>query len=215
MIDNSQKYWDAKYLNENQDLINSDKIIQPKGDFIFDDVNGIKRRFPDSLIPNGGKILDIGCGIGGFTKQIKLLKPDCEVYGIDFSEVAININRNKIPNINFLCQDVDKEISLPNNFFDAVFIRHVLEYVESPDLFVKEAMRVLKPNGLAYIVTMFLANRSPEYNNFFTTDNLPMLFFDYSTQMDVFHAVNPKCWNATIFMLKNKEIYNESIHGYL
>lgn len=214
MINNCQEYWNNKFLKENQDI----QSIQPRGDYIFDDINGTKHGFPLQQIPQGGKILDLGCGIGGFTKQIKLWRPDCEVYGIDFSEVAIQINKDKIPNINFLCEDVESGLSLPDNFFDVVFMRHVLEYVESPDRFVKEAMRVLKSGGLAYVVTMFLANRNPEYNNCFTTDSLSMMFFDYSNQMDVFHAIKGQsgnAWNATIFLVKNKEVYTESIYSYL
>lgn len=220
MINNSQEYWDNKFLKENRDLIKSTDPIQPKGDLGFIDIHGIQHIFPLQQVPQGGKIIDLGCGIGGFSKQLKLLRPECDIYGVDFSEVAIKLNKDKISNINFLHQDIEKGILFPDNFFDAVFIRHVLEYIDYPDKFIKEAIRVLKPGGLAYIVTMFLASRNPEYNNYFTTDNLPMLFSDYSNQMDIFHAIQgiqsqTKCWNVTIFMVKNKEFYSESIYSYL
>ncbi len=36
-----------------------------------------------------GKVLDIGCGAGGFIKAVKHYRPDLQVFGVDASKIAI------------------------------------------------------------------------------------------------------------------------------
>jgi len=91
------------------------------------------------------KLLDVGCGVG--TISLKLKERGFNVFGIDFSSVAIEKVREK--GINALKIDLDKEgIKFEDNFFDIVWAGDVIEHVFDPIFVLKEINRVLAPGGL-------------------------------------------------------------------
>ena len=75
---------------------------------------------------NKGKLLDVGCGEG--TVSLELRKHGFEVVGIDFSSVAVK--RAKDKGINALELDLDKDgIPFDNNYYDVVWAGDVIEHV--------------------------------------------------------------------------------------
>ena len=106
----------------------------------------IEERIMFSLLPRIGKgrLLDVGCGIG--TISLELQKRGFEVYGIDFSSVAVEKARSK--GINAVECDVD-EAGFPfeDKHFDVVWGGDVVEHVFDPIFFLEETARVVKPTG--------------------------------------------------------------------
>lgn len=101
----------------------------------------------DDLKKVKGKILDAGCGGGGFAKAIKHYRSDLEVYGIDISKKAIAHAKKDSLGVNFEVGDL---YSLPfeDGFFEAVVIEDVLEHLERPHEALDEINRVLKKGGI-------------------------------------------------------------------
>lgn len=92
------------------------------------------------------KVLDIGCDNG---RVIKLIEDDFqEVHGFDFS-----VNEPDIENVHFKEGDATKEFPYEDNTFDSVICREVLEHVTDPYHVIKEAHRVLKPDGTLLLTT--------------------------------------------------------------
>jgi len=117
-----------------------------------------------------GRLLDVGCGVG--TISIELQKKGFEVYGVDFSSVAIQ--KSRALGINAIECDVD-ESGLPfeDSYFDVVWASDVVEHVFDPLFLLEDITRVLKPTGKALIstpndmnlyrrISMFLTGRSPQ-----------------------------------------------------
>lgn len=97
---------------------------------------------------SGEKILDSGCGNGWLFEILKEKK--VEYYGVDFSEKLIEIAKKKFPQGNFQVENALK-LSFPDNYFDKVYSISVLHHLPSEEFrlqYLKEAKRVLKPNGL-------------------------------------------------------------------
>jgi len=91
------------------------------------------------------KILDIGCGNGDFT--IELLKMGFDVHGIDLSES--NFLNDRFTKVDLQTQ----KYPFPDNHFDIVFSKSVIEHLRDPDYMVDEAYRVLKPGGTFICLT--------------------------------------------------------------
>ncbi len=112
------------------------------------------RRFSEVLKvvkPVTGKILDIGCHSGTFTKRIVQKIGTDKVYGIDISPSAIKLAQVRIPFGHFSVGDAQK-LTFPANTFEAVFCLEMLEHVDDPAAVISEIKRVLKPGGYGVIL---------------------------------------------------------------
>jgi SAM-dependent methyltransferase len=91
--------------------------------------------FLRSYLPQGGRLLEIGCAYGFFLQQAK---PFFDVYGLEVSEVAVDCcRRNDLPNVR---QGVVTEDALADfGSFDAIVLLDVIEHIDD----VAEAMRIL------------------------------------------------------------------------
>jgi 2-polyprenyl-3-methyl-5-hydroxy-6-metoxy-1,4-benzoquinol methylase len=101
----------------------------------------------------GLKVLEIGCGRGGFSKY--LLECGADLVAADFSDSAIAIAKRLLSNVHH-CEAIVADIqSLPfsNNVFDVVVSLETLEHVPDPDKGLAELVRVTKPGGKLVIST--------------------------------------------------------------
>ena len=101
----------------------------------------------DKYFPQGGKMLDVGCGTGAV---MEFLKSRGVVEGVDMSDKALEYCRKKGLEVK---KGLANEIPYGENAFDAVFALDVLEHLDNPAGAVKEVSRVLKNGGL-FIATV-------------------------------------------------------------
>ncbi len=119
-------------------------------------------------IPEGGKILDLGCGGGiPFTKY---LSKRFEVIGIDISPGQIKLARKNVKDASFICSDVTT-FKFPRNFFDGILAYYSIIHIPRNEHFplFSKMHSILKPKG---VVLMSLhSNDDPEsiYDDFFGT----------------------------------------------
>ncbi|HRR96655.1 MAG TPA: class I SAM-dependent methyltransferase [Candidatus Ratteibacteria bacterium] len=103
-----------------------------------------------NYLPEQGKILDVGCGVGIFLDIMREKKYD--VYGQDISPFAVEYCRKNGFNI------FDKslsELNLPENFFDIVTMFDVIAHLKNPVKYIKICKRILKPEGILIIKTPY------------------------------------------------------------
>lgn len=96
----------------------------------------------------GERILDSGCANGRLLEALKEKKID--YFGIDISEKLIEIAKKKYPEAKFQTADA-LSLPFPGNFFDKIYSISTLHNIPSKDFqlqYLKEARRVLKPEGL-------------------------------------------------------------------
>jgi len=93
------------------------------------------------------KVLDIGCGIGRFTKFLQ--SRGAEVTGVDICQEMIDQNTE----CKTICTSLDK-LPFDDNSFDIIFSVWTLQYMNELELSVisKEISRVLKPGGFVFII---------------------------------------------------------------
>ncbi|HOM33180.1 MAG TPA: class I SAM-dependent methyltransferase [Candidatus Paceibacterota bacterium] len=152
-----------------------------------------------NYIAEGEKILDWGCGNGRFCE---LFSNNNNYYGIDFSEKMIAIAQDKYPFGNFkTC--LPTIIPYPNDFFDKIFSLAVFHHLPSKKIriqFLKEAHRVLKPNGLLILTVWNMSFKQLIQSRNFKRLKLRLKFFflkligknplDFN---DIFIPWNNKC----------------------
>ena len=107
----------------------------------------------------GLRVLDIGCG-GGLLAE-PLARLGARLTGLDESEEMIAIARAHAAEqklaIDYRCMSLAKLARAEASAFDMVCLMEVIEHVEKPADFVREAARCLAPGGLLFAATL---NRS-------------------------------------------------------
>jgi len=112
----------------------------------------------DRLLPQSGRILDVGCGFGLFASYLHLRKPERTIYGFDLSEKRIReaqrmSQRLSISdNLFFNCMDVRDFVNDDKNW-DAIYCLDLLHHVP-PGLrlsLLKKFFQMLSPGGILVI----------------------------------------------------------------
>lgn len=107
--------------------------------------------------PTAQSLLDIGCGNGisaiNFAKdgyKVTAVEPDSSTT-IGAGAIKILKEKYDLSNVNIF-EDYAENISFQDNIFDIVYIRQAMHHAKDLNSFIKEAVRVLKPNGLLLTV---------------------------------------------------------------
>lgn len=116
---NSKEYWDKRFRS----------LDWRKKGGNFQTINHAKRYVPLLGIPKGfnGSICDFGCAEGDAFKVYRKYFPKAKFIGVDFSENAISIARERYGrNVNFIVGD---EKCVPSS--DIIITSHVIEHLEN------------------------------------------------------------------------------------
>jgi 2-polyprenyl-3-methyl-5-hydroxy-6-metoxy-1,4-benzoquinol methylase len=123
-----------------------------------------------------GRILDIGAGSGSFLACMKALGWD--VYGVDVNPNAAE--RARCLGVRMFQGEVE-EAAFPDRFFDVITLRAVLEHVHHPVETLGEVRRILKDQGMVYIVVPNIASLSFWiFGGFWYGLDLPRHLYAYS-----------------------------------
>jgi len=106
------------------------------------------------FIAQDARVLDLGCGIG---RVMLYLAPRCtELYGVDVSNRMLGRAHERlrdVPNAHLLGVSGRDLHPLPGDYFDFAYSLQVFHHLEREDVmrYFAELMRVLKPDGRAYL----------------------------------------------------------------
>lgn len=100
----------------------------------------------------GGILGDLGCLDSMVPFLAKQKYPISEVWGLDQANEVIKTLAEEYPEINYIHGDV-YNTTFPKNYFDYLVAGELIEHLEKPEDFFKEAFRILKPKGILALTT--------------------------------------------------------------
>jgi ubiquinone/menaquinone biosynthesis C-methylase UbiE len=100
--------------------------------------------------PQSGRILELGCGLGHL---LGWLVDKYDVYGADINLWALYQASQNVPKGNFVHLPAENLHAFPDNIFQIVIAKHVVEHLPNPELAISEISRVLTPGGLLILAT--------------------------------------------------------------
>ncbi len=102
-----------------------------------------------SHVEPGQRVVELGAGHGAFARR--LAQAGYVVEAVDFD---VDTDRVPVDRFTFRHQDLNQEVwHLPARLYDAAVAVEVIEHVENPFLFVRNARRLLKARGVLIITT--------------------------------------------------------------
>lgn len=101
-------------------------------------------------LPEGARVLDVGCGSGKTARVIRALRPDIFLSGVDVIDM-----RESLPEGMAFVQGSVEELGalFAPASFDAVLCQHVIEHLLYPSDLVRGIRDVLVPGGSFYMET--------------------------------------------------------------
>jgi SAM-dependent methyltransferase len=104
------------------------------------------------LLPRGARLLDVGCGYGRISKEIRLSRPDIELIGIDFSVTYCRLYAQNT-GAAIVCADLN-DLPVRGSIADAMLCITSLMYIPIADRekVMSILVRLLRPEGLALLI---------------------------------------------------------------
>ncbi|MCX7807809.1 MAG: class I SAM-dependent methyltransferase [Deltaproteobacteria bacterium] len=99
-------------------------------------------------------VIDLGCGGGELLWEIKKRLGEVQLAGIDLSRELVEQNSRRMPWARFWVADLGKRWDeAPTTGFDAVLALEVIEHIESPEIFLRNAWDLGKRGTLLVLTT--------------------------------------------------------------
>jgi ubiquinone/menaquinone biosynthesis C-methylase UbiE len=123
--------------------------------------------YRSSVGERGGDVLEVGCGPGWLTLVMRRMVPHARYVALDRSAEMLDIARGNAAaegalEVDFRLSPAER-LPFPDGSFDLVTSQSVFRQLDDPVAAIREAARVLRPGGLAYISDLVLsADRSAE-----------------------------------------------------
>lgn len=103
----------------------------------------------------GAPILELGCGCGHMTRALLRRAEGQPVIGIDALFWPLFVAKIWIaPDANYLCCDADRSLPFRTGLFESVFSTDAFHYFPDKAACVREARRVLRPNGILILSSL-------------------------------------------------------------
>jgi len=103
--------------------------------------------------PSQVNLLDYGCGNASMVEFFH--GAGFQVIGTDISQVVIDKNKSKFPEMDFVLSSADSPLPFPDSSFDAVFSSEVIEHLYDVNFAFSEFNRLLRPAGLLILTTPY------------------------------------------------------------
>ncbi|HAO64436.1 TPA: SAM-dependent methyltransferase [Candidatus Taylorbacteria bacterium] len=108
------------------------------------------------------KVLDLACGTGFFSGIFAKIVGPKNITGLDVGKPLIAIAKKSYPEIDFRVSSADELSIFPDQHFDKVAIVLAIQNIEEVKSMLTEINRVVKRQGLVYIVMNHPAFRIPK-----------------------------------------------------
>lgn len=132
-------------------------LYTPGYDFAASILKDSRRKSIESLdVKSGDKVLILGAGTG---LDLEFLPSNCEITAIDITPAMVDrmVKRNKKLNRNLNAKVMDgQSLQFADAEFDKVILHLILAVIPDPIACIKEAERVLKPNGEVVVYDKFV-----------------------------------------------------------
>jgi ubiquinone/menaquinone biosynthesis C-methylase UbiE len=160
----------------------------------------IYRRFSSDLaaaLPVGARLLDVGTGPGHLPEHLATMRPDLDLYGLDFSRSMIRHaqGRQEVSPCRGLCHWLvgdAQQLPFPVHVFDHIVASFSLHIWPQPERGLREMLRVLQPGGRAWVYELKRQVSPRELRAFAREEGLPFALVYLGFKLVSWHHALPR-----------------------
>jgi ubiquinone/menaquinone biosynthesis C-methylase UbiE len=136
-------------------MYGDERTDRPKSAFLYRKLRRFELNRNDLTFentPEGGMLLEIGCGDGELL--FKLKGKHREVWGIDIAKPRIDRIKKKLENevgVRVRVEDANQRLDFEDEYFDTIVASDVLEHLFNPYHFIEECYRLLRSKGILIV----------------------------------------------------------------
>lgn len=143
----SIKFWKKNSQSYIKLLENTENFPSPYTHIIVPTLNKLIKRYSTKT----SKIIDLGCGEGFLTRQIKPLRP--KIVGCDISKEMVASAQKQSPNISYWVENIEHLKSIrPQKDYSLAFSTLVFHYLEHIDTALTKIHRLLTDKGIFIVI---------------------------------------------------------------
>ncbi|MEO7036165.1 MAG: class I SAM-dependent methyltransferase [Polyangiaceae bacterium] len=141
------------------------------------------------------RLLELGCGQGEFSAELKERHPGLELVGVDLSHTGVGIAQSRVPSGAFFQQDLLQPIAIPEEYrawATHAVCSEVLEHLDDPLTALRNVRACLAP-GARLVITvpagpMSAFDQHIGHRRHFTPDRLRQLLQDAGLEVKSLHG---------------------------
>jgi len=99
-------------------------------------------------LPRRGRLVELGCGVGAELEQIHRRQPELELIGVELSASHLGTAHERAAHLAHLVHADATRLPFADDCLDAAITIWVLEHVPDAVAVMREALRVLRPDGV-------------------------------------------------------------------
>ncbi len=136
-MEESKRYWNEKYW-----------VRHMRDDDLENIEDAWVDKYSDIISAHSGKLLDLGCGVGQYSKYF--YDKGFEVTSADISKLALDYLSKKYKDINTVRIDMTEPLPFADKSFDVVFANLSIHFFSKNDTcaLIAEVKRILKDGGI-------------------------------------------------------------------
>ena len=127
-------------------------------------------------------VVDLGCGNGALLEEIAARLPEARLAGVDLSSEQLRQNKERLPNIDWYCADLQEQPSFAASTFNVVVASEVIEHLDKPLALLRHAFALAAADAMLIVTTQSgpvgATERSVGHQRHFTADELTALLRD-------------------------------------
>ena len=169
----TSEYWDSVWSNQSVEQL----FAEAEGGEL-----GYFREIFPKYLPKVGRILEAGCGLGQLVIALRKLGYDAR--GVDYGHQTVAIVKERFPSLPIETADVTN-LSVEDEYYAAYISLGVMEHdPNGPDIFLREAKRILKPGGIALISVPHInaIRKLKAFLNMYQDETSGLEFYQYAYQ---------------------------------
>jgi SAM-dependent methyltransferase len=164
------------------------------GHWWFQGMRAISATLLGERLRDGGRVLDAGCGTGGYLRWLLEEGSFAEAAGIDLASSAIDYARTRVPEADLRVAPLS-QLPFPDESFDLVVTNDVLQHVDEAELdkSLAELRRVLRPDGTLLVRTNGSSSLRRERSDWRAYDSGTLRAQLERTGLTVEHVTHANC----------------------